>query len=310
MKKYITLAIMLNLLDGQRHTAPELAEKNEVSIKTIYRAIDTLLEANMPIVSFQGKNGGYQLISQSQLSSGFFTMQELSSSITFLKSNSKLIPSSLSIQERIDNLENQTLKQSISKDSSIIIDTNSWGYASFINKNQENLSKAISNQNKVKIKYQSKDSEKERIIYPYALVYKTGSLYVYAVCQDKKAFRLFKLNRIKDIEILQDHFEKLSVDLSTNPWNKEFEENLESIDIELVCTEQCLSDVCEWLKCNNIKKVGSNYIVSARALNSIGLIHRIMQFGKHITILKPESLKSKLIDECNLISHTYQCQTC
>lgn len=305
MKKHITLAIMLNLLDGQRHTAPSLADKNEVSIKTIYRAIDTLLEANMPIVSFQGKNGGYQLISQSQLSSGFFTMQELNSFITFLKSNSQLIPSSVSIQERINSLSSQTLKKTMTRQSPIIIDTNNWGYASFINENQEKLSEAINNQSQVEITYQNKGGVEKRTLFPYTLVYKTGSLYVYGVCKEKEAFRLFKLSRIKNIEMKCERFEKVNIDLSNNPWNIEFEKNLEQIEIEIMCSEHVLQDVCEWLKQYQTKKMGSNFHVKARAINSIGLIHRIMQFGEDVIVLKPEGLKRKLVSECFKICDSY-----
>ncbi len=322
MKKYITLAVMLSLFSGEKFTAQKLAEKYETSVKTIYRAIDTLLEAGMPIMSKQGKNGGYELIKQSGINTSFFTKEELSSFISFINSTQQNIlgENIASIQDRLNTLPDKTLAFELCKTSaSLVIDTNTWGSKDKNNANSNIIKKAISSSNKLLISYLDKNGRfSKRAIEPYTLVYKTGVWYVYGFCEQRKAFRLFKLARIKSIVNLNEKFEKQNINTLSKPWNKEFEANLEKIEIELLCPKSIIADLYEWLgeditiskfsneKCNQYSNVNNDYnLINGVANFSIGLVHRLMQFGSLIKVLKPTKLQEAIKNECYSIYNSY-----
>lgn len=312
MKKHVTLGIMLTLLNGKRITASYLAEKYEVSKKTIYRSIETLLEAGMPISCLQGKNGGYELIQTSKINSSFFTFKELCSFISFLKSNSKCIidEDPFPIEERLDLLENKNFALEIENQSkSLVIDTNSWGQNYSENEKTRIIKKAINETTKLLITYQNKSDlhVNERTIHPYTLVLKTNIWYVYAFCENRKSFRLFKLSRIMNLINLKDKYIKREIDILSKPWNSEFKTNLEVINLEMLCNKSCMPEIYEWLGkdiyvCDKLNKK----IIKAQANFSYGLVHKIMEFGNKITILKPEKLSAALLNECNEICLNYK----
>jgi len=312
MKKHVSLGIMLTLLNGNRVTASYLAEKYETSKKTIYRSIETLLEAGMPINCFQGKNGGYEIIKTSKLSSSFFTMNELCSFISFLKSNSKCIIDNepISIEERLTTLNDKNLALAIENTSkSLVIDTSSWGQYNLYNEKIKTIKNAINKNLKLLIEYRNKESEviKERIIHPYTLVLKTNIWYVYAFCENKTNFRLFKLSRISNITNLNTKYIKDDIDILSKPWNKEFKNNLEEIEIEFECHNSCMPEIYEWLG-KDVSVINQNNInlIKTKVSFSHGLVHRIMEFGNKIRIIKPQKLSNALINECTNICLNYQ----
>ena len=76
MKSYLVLSIMLDLLQKDRIKAQELAQKYEVSTRTVYRCLDDLETAGVPTVTYLGKNGGIGIDKHYKLSTTYFTPQE------------------------------------------------------------------------------------------------------------------------------------------------------------------------------------------------------------------------------------------
>ena len=310
MKKHVSIGIMLTLLSGKRVTASFLAEKYETSVKTIYRSIDTLLEAGMPIKCLQGKNGGYEIIKESSISSSFFTTKELCAFISFLKSTrSNIDIHSFTLEDRLSSLSDKSLAQELEKESkTMVIDTNIWGHIDRENKKSDIIKNAINKNLKILIKYLNKNINKteSRVINPYTLVYKTNMWYVYAYCEKRKEFRLFKLSRICSLEILTDHFEKQNIDTLSKPWNTSFKANSEEINITLQCYYCDLNDIKEWLENCNVKQDSNNkFTLTGKALFSLGLVHKIMEYGNRIKIVSPTKLKDAVITECYNIYNSY-----
>lgn len=311
MKNYLTIGIMIALQSGKRYSAKELSEKFETSVKSIYRAIDVLLSAGMPIVSLQGKNGGYELIKECTLNSSFFTMQELGAFISFIKSNLKSYSKDFSIDDRISNLNKNLISDLKIKSQEFVVDTHLWGHNEKHNKIVSDFKKHISNKTKISIEYINQTNKliETRIIHPYTLVYKTDSWYVYSYCETRKSFRLFKLTRIKKYTSINQNFELKNIDILSKPWNSDFKNNLEEIDIELICSSFYLNDITDWLGDNvNIKDYDNKndlLLVKGKAYYSSGLIHKLMEFGNKIKIIKPDKLRSKLCTECLNIYNFY-----
>lgn len=301
---------MLTLLDGKTHKAKDLSEKFEASLKTIYRSIDTLLEAGMPLSVSLGRNGGFRLIDSSKIDSGFFTNNELCSFLSYVGANPDKFEniSNNSLLERIKNsLNSKSANKIIEKSQQVIVDTDIWGSKGIFYQNQNILSHAIENMFKVKIEYVDKTNSK-RTIHPYALVFKTGAWYVYSFCELKKSFRLFKLSRMKNIEVLPVKFERMDIDCLKKPWNNSFSQSFENIDVLFEIENNLVPELYDWLG-DGFKIVSKNQnhtTISAVVVRSIGLIHRFMQYGNKLTILSPQSLIFDIKNECESIFKKYQ----
>ena len=68
--------IVYHLLENGKSTAPELAEKFEVSIRTIYRDLDAISATGIPIYATQGKGGGISLLDDYVLEKSLFSEKE------------------------------------------------------------------------------------------------------------------------------------------------------------------------------------------------------------------------------------------
>lgn len=309
MKKYITLAIMLTLLDGKVHKAKQLSEKFEASLKTIYRSIDTLLEAGMPLSVTLGRNGGFSLLDANKINSGFFTNNELCSFLSYVGANPGKFDgiTNSSLFERIKNSCNKNSETIIEKSQKVVIDVDVWGSSGNFTNNQELIGEAIENMFKLKIEYAEKENS-VRTIHPYTLVFKTGSWYVYSFCELKNSFRLFKLSRIKKIEVLNQKFERQNINCLSKPWNSSFQKNHEKISILLEVKNSFIPELLDWFGTNfKIEKSDNEKsTISAEVFNSYGLIHRILQYGNNITVLSPTSLISDIKNECETIFKKYQ----
>ena len=105
MKIERMLTIIVMLLNRNRVTANELAEKFEVSIRTIYRDIETINLAGIPIISHAGNNGGFSIYEDYKLNNQVLPLNNLSSLLSVLKDiNSTLDDSEL--DSSIEKLQN------------------------------------------------------------------------------------------------------------------------------------------------------------------------------------------------------------
>ena len=68
------LTIIVMLLNRDRVSAKELSEKFEVSVRTIYRDIDTINMAGIPIISYPGNNGGFGIMENYKLNHQLMTL--------------------------------------------------------------------------------------------------------------------------------------------------------------------------------------------------------------------------------------------
>ena len=161
--------IVYYLLDKGRATAPELAEHFEVSVRTIYRDIDTLSGAGIPIYAETGRNGGIYLMKGFVLDKAVLSDEE--------KQEILLAMQSLSVAQNNDEIIRKlSAIFNLNTDNWLEIDFSRWGTPHSDNKKFEQLKSAVIHQKCVKIAYASSYEEiTERIIQPLKLLYKSMS---------------------------------------------------------------------------------------------------------------------------------------
>ena len=197
------LGIVTILLQRDKVTAPELAKKFEVSRRTIHRDIDNICKAGIPIITYQGGDGGISIADGYKLDKSVLSVEELQSIITGLKSLG-----SVSDTARIERLILKLSPKSeavISIRDSILIDLSSH-YKSSLSEKISLLKSAISENKLVNFDYYSEKGLSNRIIEPYFITFKWTSWYVFGYCRHRNGFRLFKLNRLWRHKVLNEIF--------------------------------------------------------------------------------------------------------
>ncbi len=289
--------IVYHLLDKGQATAPELAEKFEVSVRTIYRDIDALSEAGIPIYAEAGRNGGIHLMSDFVLNRAVLSEDEKQEILTALQS----------INTAKNSQNSQTLQKlsgmfQLNSENWLEIDFSRWGNQSFDNEKFELLKSAIFQCKTVKIQYANSNKIlSERIIQPLKLVYKSMAWYLKAFCTEKQDWRVFKLNRIIDLTLLNEHFQRREFPESTDSPKEEYHQ------ITLRFPKEMAYRVYdEFDKTQVQQQANGDFIASAAMPQDSWLIGFLLSFGTQVEIISPAYLKEVVAEQAKLIYEKYK----
>lgn len=215
------IGIITLLLHRDKITAPELAERFEVSRRTINRDIEDICKAGIPLVTTQGYGGGISISDNYKIEKSFFTNDELQTVITALKGVDSIARDSYSTRI-IDKLS--AVDSRLNIDDILIIDLASHYKEPLTNK-IELIKSAIRNQYKISFKYHSERGDRVRILEPYKIVFKWSAWYVFGFCLERNDYRLFKLNRLSDLKVSNESFVKREVPAELLEFNNYFNSN-------------------------------------------------------------------------------------
>ena len=198
------IGILSVLLQKEKMTAPELAERFEVSRRTINRDIEDLCKAGIPIQTSQGTGGGISIMGGYRLDRTILTSKDMQMILAGLRSLDSVSGSSYYCQlmEKIRTGSSEF----ISGRDSILIDLSSW-YGDSLTPKIETIQDAVENRHLVRFQYYAPSGESERKVEPYFLVFRWSSWYLWGWCKDRKDFRMFKLNRMDRIQKTDESFE-------------------------------------------------------------------------------------------------------
>jgi predicted DNA-binding transcriptional regulator YafY len=205
MKIHRHLGILLYLLVNRYCTAKELSEYFEVSVRTIYRDMEDLSLAGIPVEADQGLGGGYGLRHDYHLDRQLMNSKDLESFVSVLKGLEKTLPD----PDRSKTL--QRVEKMLPGDISgneIIIDMMPWGLGNDFRLMLNKIYQAIHQKTRMHFTYQKSGSEElSRLVEPYSLVFRGSSWYLFAFCLERNDYRLFRLTRIIDLKRTTDRFE-------------------------------------------------------------------------------------------------------
>ena len=215
MKINRLIGILSVLLQEEKTTAPELAEKFEVSRRTINRDIEDLCKAGIPIRTAQGTGGGISIMDGYRMDRTILTSKDMQMILAGLRSLDSVSGSSYygQLMEKIQAGSSEFI---IGRDS-ILIDLSSW-YRDSLAPKIKTIQDAIGDRHLIRFRYYAPSGESDRTVEPYYLVFRWSSWYLWGWCLKRKDFRLFKLNRMDEVQKTDKSFECREVampDLST-----------------------------------------------------------------------------------------------
>lgn len=274
--------IIYILLEKENITAKELAEHFGVSIRTIYRDIDVLSRSNIPIYTNQGKGGGINLLDNFVLDKSLISEDEQNQILFALQSLEKLnVNNEKMLLDKMSILFNKATRNWIE------IDFSSWGTDSTQNERFNKIKEAILNKWVVEITYfNSYGEENIRQVEPLQIWFKDKSWYIKAFCRLKQDYRIFKIARIRDIKILDEHFER---DL---PVEKEEKTKFKVISLKLEISKEMAYRVYDEFEKENINKnENGDFIVEVEYPENEWVYGYILSFGEYVKVLSPEYAK-------------------
>ncbi len=209
MKLERMIGILSILLQKEKVTASYLAEKFEVSRRTIQRDIEALCMAGIPLVTAQGKGGGISIMDGYKIERTLLSTTELQAILAGLRSLDSISGTNryLQLMEKLSVGSSNLL----AGDSHILIDLSCFHKTSLAPK-IEQLHEAILLAKKVSFTYWAPKGESRRTVEPYDLLFQWSSWYLWGYCLTRQDFRLFKLNRMIEVRT-EDTFLKRAVPL-------------------------------------------------------------------------------------------------
>jgi predicted DNA-binding transcriptional regulator YafY len=287
-----------HLLEKGKSTAPELAEKFEVSIRTIYRDLDTISAAGIPIYATQGKGGGIFIMQDFVLNKSLLSEQEKEQILMALQGISA------TEHNQTDELLMKLSGLFQSKVTNWIeVDFSEW-YKNTPNYDVFNLIKnAIFNQYTITFSYFAREGNySNRTVEPIKLIFKNKDWYLYGFCLLRNDFRFFKLTRIKDLEISSDTFireVKSSHEIETVIKNKNF------IHAKLKFSPKVAFRVYDEFTDNVSKDNQGNLYVNIDLPDNETLFSYILSFGDNVEILEPDYLRHSMKEKLALMLEKY-----
>ncbi|WP_297427496.1 YafY family protein [Clostridium sp.] len=292
MKVDRLLGIITILLNNEKIKAKYLAEKFEVSIRTIYRDIEDICKAGVPIITFQGGDGGIGIVKEYKLDKSVLTKNELESILIGLKSIQSMF-----IDKNIDLLlEKLNPKQEdVISVNNIIIDLASFHQASLKEK-IELIRKAIDERRELFFRYYSKEGISEKNIEPYLVIFRLSAWNVLGFSKEENDFILFKLTRMTDIIFSDTIFNAREIP-EEKLKKKNFFDDRYTVTMLIDRSLEC--KLIDYIEFSSYEITEDNRIkVDMPYINYEFIIQLILSFGDKVEVLSPkhviEDLKTRV----------------
>lgn len=210
MKVDRLVSIIMTLLDKERIGAQELADTFEVSPRTIYRDIEAINMAGIPIRSIPGVGGGFEIMPDYKLDNKVFSTADLSAILMGLSSLSSVVRGGelANALEKVKSfIPAEKAKDIEIKSNQICIDLSSWTGNRTIQPYVKIIQAALQNHTLLSFAYTAHHGKKTiRTVEPYQLVLKGSRWYFQGYCRTRNDFRLFRVSRMSELQMKRETF--------------------------------------------------------------------------------------------------------
>ena len=292
--------IVYLLMEKPQMTAKELADIFEVSERTIYRDIDKLTIAGIPIYTNKGKHGGVSILPDYVLDKAVLTTEEKNK---IMESLSALNEVSLTVDDdSISKLRSFLGKQ---YQDWIEIEFSSWGNSSEDAATFERIKNAILGHFYMEIVYSGNQAGLvQRKIKPIKLCFKDQAWYLYAYCCLREDYPFFKLKRISHIDVLDSFFEPENVGKVLSKVNDKYSDSLSKISVTLEINQEMAFRAYEELS-NIVVKDNGTLLCNIEVSDINWFTSYVLSYGSHIRVLEPIEIKEKVMQEIEKMKHLY-----
>lgn len=296
MKLDRLLGILITLLRQDKVTAPALAEKFEVSRRTINRDIEALCLAGIPLVTEQGRGGGISIAPGYKLEKELLTEEELQAILIGVRGVDSILkqPKGPVLADKLSRRETE---------EQVLIDLASF-YKDSLTEKIALLWEAISRRLAVTFRYYSEKGEERRLAEPCRIAYQWNAWYLIAWCRKRKDFRTFKLARLWELSLSEEHFVLKTLPSEKQDMNSLWEENYR---LEAVFEPGVKYRLVEKYGPESFAVQEDGRLYFSRDFTFYGaMLSWISSFGAQVRVLQPERLRKDLLQQAGLLLSYYE----
>lgn len=302
MKINRLLEITMVLLNRKSITAGELADRFQVSTRTIYRDIDVLSVAGVPVYTNKGSGGGISLLDSYALNKAYLTDHERDSLILSLKTlKATKYPAIDAILDKISAL----FKNAPANDWVHVEFSPWWGGPEQDNQFFD-IKRAILEFKIIRFDYINADGVKShRCVEPMRLIFKSQAWYLSGFCRMREDFRTFRISRMKKLTVENESFQRRSLDSikKTDPPNQQ----ISWINLKLRFQPDVLYRLYDEYDEKRIKKnPDGTYDVAVIFPEDEWVYTHILSFGANVEVLEPEYVRNNISERLKKMTRIYQ----
>lgn len=303
MKFSILIDMLFDLLSKRKITAAYLAEKYQISPRTVYRYVD-LLAQKLPVSVKRGRNGGIYLSDSYRLPVGFMSADEYTAAINALVSAYAHDPKPCFLEAKRKlsaQLKRERKTLSVTGEAGSLFIENT--FPAFTEKIRI-LEECIRNDFLAEITYIS-DAEQDLVgnVEPHALFFSKGIWYLYAFCHKQRDFRLFSLARIVTLLQTDTPFRKRPFEWSDVigcfPCEKQ-------ITVRLAVAENAVPALRERLGAETLHKIKDRWFAELLLPDSETTVETLLSLGENVEILSPATIREKMRVKAKALAKIYE----
>ncbi len=291
------VSIIMILLDKERIGAQELADMFEVSPRTIYRDIDAINRAGVPVSSTSGAGGGFEILRNYKIEKNVFTATDLTAILTGLYSITDIVRGDelMNVLAKVKSFIPADRAKDIElKAGQIYIDLSPW----MGNKNTERylstIKTALQENRLLSFEYADRHGNKTaRIVEPYQLILKSNHWYFQGYCRIRNDFRLFRLCRISNLQTRKETFTPRTFQKPQLAFNDILATMQTKIKIRI--HESVMDRVLDHCAYEDVLPDGDeHYIVLFPFIENEYYYDVLLSFGDKCECLEPEHIRTEM----------------
>ena len=283
-----------------------MAERFHVSQRTIYRDIDVLSVAGVPVYMKKGRGGGISLMEGYKLEKTMLRDEDIEN--IMMSVGALNVTGYKGVDEVIEKIS--SVFSSHRPDDWVDVDFTEWDSHKSLDSSFNKMKTAILERRWVRLSYFSSYGQRsERKLAPLKLMFKARSWYVPAYCSEKSDTRIFKLSRMKEIEVTDERFEREGyLKILSKP--KEENRHFEIVRLKLKFKPEAAYLLYDWYGDEDIEKQpDGTYIVTTAFPMDEWIYSHILSYGHNVEVLEPEHIRNEIKKRLESILETYNNMT-
>ncbi len=301
MKLDRLIGILSVLLQQEKITAPELAERFEVSRRTINRDIEDLCKAGIPVLTTQGAGGGICIMEGYRMDRTILTSKDMQMILAGLRSLDS-VSGSRYYGQLMEKLQAGSSDFVRGRDS-LLIDLSSW-YKDSLAPKISVIQDAIEERKKLSFCYYGPGGDSIRLIEPYYLIFKWSSWYVWGWCQERKDFRLFKLNRMDRVGKEEERFEAREIPMPDLSNERIFPGR---VKVKAVFEAEMKWRLVEEFGPRCFEETENGKLLFQADYTDAGhMVRWLLTFGEKVKVTEPEEVRQELLRIAENIKNMYE----
>lgn len=300
MKINRLVEITIVLLNRRSVTARELSERFEVSTRTIYRDVDALAAAGVPVYANRGVGGGIALLEQFSINRALFSEKKRESLLIALQSMQVTrYPGLKALSDKLGALFHGD------DDDWVEIDATSWGTCPEGRERLDQLKKAILGQRVIEFEYiSSAGTHTQRQLEPFKLLYKSGAWYLWGWDLHRADCRTFRLARIRGLRLTGESFDRSRIRASGPVRSRTADKP--SIRLSLRFTADALYRLYDDFGDDVEQDDEGYYRVTVEYPEDESVYGYLLSFGPSLEVLGPAHIRALLRERIGTMERIYR----